>query len=87
MGLIAVLKMNRWFFSNWILPLNSTHFIVWETNLKFQKIMKNKWQKFNNHPLLGEVPVAVPRYRLLFCQKNRTWHLLAGGTSQAVLGT
>jgi hypothetical protein len=77
------------FFSNWILPLNSKHFLVWEKNLKLQKIMKNKWQKVNNHPLLGEVHVAVPGYRLLFCQKTRTRHLLAGagGTRQALLGT
>jgi hypothetical protein len=73
------------FFSNWILPLNSTHFIVWEKYLTFQKIMKNKWQKANYHPLLGE----VPGYCLLFCQKNRTRHRLAGagGTCQAVLST
>jgi hypothetical protein len=23
---------------------------MWETNLKFQKIIKNKWQKINYHP-------------------------------------
>jgi hypothetical protein len=58
---------------------------VWETNLKFQKIMKNKWQKLNYHLLFGE----VPGYRLLFCQKTRTWHRLvgAGDTRQAVIGT
>jgi hypothetical protein len=42
---------------------------VWETNLKFQKIMKNKWQKLNYHLLFGEVPLAVPRYLLNFFKK------------------
>jgi hypothetical protein len=31
--------------------------------------MKNKWKKLNYHPLFGEVPVAVPGYRLLFWPK------------------
>ena len=51
--------------------------------------LKNKWQKVNYHLLLGEVPVAVPGYRLLFCQTTRTWHRLAGvgGTRYLAKGT
>jgi hypothetical protein len=51
--------------------------------------MKNKWQKVNYHLLLGEVPVALPGYCLLFFQTTRTWHRLAGagGTSYLEKGT
>jgi pterin-4a-carbinolamine dehydratase len=49
----------------------STHFKMWETILKFQTIIKNKWQKINYHPTWQAFPP-------LFCQKTGTWHLLGG---------
>jgi hypothetical protein len=49
------------FFQNWILPLNSTNFIFWETILKFQNIMKNKWQKVNHHSGTQVLPAFLPK--------------------------
>jgi hypothetical protein len=51
---------------------------MWETNLKFQKIIKNKWKNINYHHTWQAFFREWGGTSPFFPQKTGTWYLLGG---------